>query len=129
LFLQYPETLLFGEDSAKKGGVYGVTQGLQKRFGIARVFDTLLDETTIPRHRRKARARRIPAAARDPVPRVPAQRARSAARRSVLAAVLLAGTVLQSDGRALARGSRTRRDSAATSTTTTRSARCATSRA
>ena len=47
IFLQYPETLLFGEDSAKKGGVYGVTQGLQKRFGIARVFDTLLDETTI----------------------------------------------------------------------------------
>ncbi len=47
LFLQYPHTLLFGEDSAKKGGVYGVTQGLQKRFGITRVFDTLLDETTI----------------------------------------------------------------------------------
>lgn len=47
LFLQYPETLLFGEDSAKKGGVYAVTQGLQKRFGISRVFDTLLDETTI----------------------------------------------------------------------------------
>jgi len=47
LFLQYPHTLMFGEDLAKKGGVYGVTQGLQKRFGIARVFDTLLDETTI----------------------------------------------------------------------------------
>jgi 2-oxoisovalerate dehydrogenase E1 component len=47
LLLQYPETILFGEDSAKKGGVYGVTQGLQKRFGIARVFDTLLDETSI----------------------------------------------------------------------------------
>lgn len=46
-FLRHPELLLFGEDSAKKGGVYGVTQGLQKRFGIARVFDTLLDETTI----------------------------------------------------------------------------------
>ena len=47
LLLQYPETLLFGEDTAKKGGVYGVTQGLQKRFGLARVFDTLLDETSI----------------------------------------------------------------------------------
>ncbi len=47
LFLQYPETLLFGEDVAKKGGVYGVTQGLQKRFGPTRVYDTLLDETTI----------------------------------------------------------------------------------
>ncbi len=47
LMLQYPETLLFGEDTAKKGGVYGVTQGLQKRFGLSRVFDTLLDETSI----------------------------------------------------------------------------------
>ena len=46
-FLRHPELLLFGEDSGKKGGVYGVTQGLQKRFGLARVFDTLLDETTI----------------------------------------------------------------------------------
>jgi 2-oxoisovalerate dehydrogenase E1 component len=47
LLLQYPEALVFGEDTAKKGGVYGVTQGLQKRFGRPRVFDTLLDETTI----------------------------------------------------------------------------------
>ncbi len=46
-FLRHPELLLFGEDSGKKGGVYGVTQGLQRRFGLARVFDTLLDETTI----------------------------------------------------------------------------------
>ena len=30
-----------------KGGVYGVTRGLQKRFGAGRVFDTLLDETSI----------------------------------------------------------------------------------
>jgi len=47
ILLQHPETLLFGEDTAKKGGVYGVTQGLQKRFGLSRVFDTLLDETSI----------------------------------------------------------------------------------
>ncbi len=47
LMLQYPEALVFGEDTGRKGGVYGVTQGLQKRFGIARCFDTLLDETTI----------------------------------------------------------------------------------
>jgi 2-oxoisovalerate dehydrogenase E1 component len=46
-FVRRPELLLFGEDSGKKGGVYGVTQGLQKRFGIGRVFDTLLDETAI----------------------------------------------------------------------------------
>lgn len=37
----------FGEDVGRKGGVYYVTADLQKRFGPARVFDTLLDETTI----------------------------------------------------------------------------------
>ena len=39
--------LLFGEDIAAKGGVYGVTRGLHARFGAGRVFDTLLDETSI----------------------------------------------------------------------------------
>ena len=44
---RHKEIVVFGEDVGKKGGVYYVTAGLQKRFGIARVFDTLLDETTI----------------------------------------------------------------------------------
>ncbi len=43
----YPETFLFGEDVAKKGGVYHVTAGLNKEFGTGRVFNTILDETTI----------------------------------------------------------------------------------
>jgi 2-oxoisovalerate dehydrogenase E1 component len=43
----HPETLVFGEDVGLKGGVYGVTRGLQARFGDERVFDTLLDETSI----------------------------------------------------------------------------------
>lgn len=47
LFLQYPHAVLFGEDVAKKGGVYRVTADLQKQFGAHRVFDTILDETTI----------------------------------------------------------------------------------
>ena len=47
LMLQHPNIALFGEDVARKGGVYGVTQGLQAKFGAARVFDTLLDEQTI----------------------------------------------------------------------------------
>ncbi len=47
LFAKYPETLLFGEDVAQKGGVYTVTRGLQKAFGPRRVFNTLLDETVI----------------------------------------------------------------------------------
>ncbi len=41
------EIVVFGEDVGKKGGVYYVTAGLQKKFGASRVFDTLLDETTI----------------------------------------------------------------------------------
>ena len=45
--LRRPEVLVFGEDVGRKGGVYYVTAGLQKRFGRARVVDTLLDETTI----------------------------------------------------------------------------------
>jgi 2-oxoisovalerate dehydrogenase E1 component len=44
---RHPETLVFGEDVGRKGGVYGLTRGLQARFGSSRVFDTLLDETTI----------------------------------------------------------------------------------
>ena len=47
LMLKYPETLLFGEDVARKGGVYTVTKGLWEKFGAGRVFNTLLDETTI----------------------------------------------------------------------------------
>jgi 2-oxoisovalerate dehydrogenase E1 component len=47
LFAKYPETVLFGEDVAQKGGVYTVTKGLHKAFGNRRVFNTLLDETMI----------------------------------------------------------------------------------
>ncbi|MDV8053714.1 thiamine pyrophosphate-dependent enzyme [Rhodococcus sp. IEGM 1343] len=42
-----PDVLVFGEDVAVKGGVYGVTKGLCKKFGAARVFETLLDEQTV----------------------------------------------------------------------------------
>ncbi len=38
---------VFGEDVGTKGGVYGVTRGLARRFGRARVFDTILDEQSI----------------------------------------------------------------------------------
>jgi len=44
---KYPESLLFGEDVAQKGGVYTVTKGLHKAFKNTRVFNTLLDETVI----------------------------------------------------------------------------------
>jgi 2-oxoisovalerate dehydrogenase E1 component len=45
--LEREEILVFGEDVGRKGGVYYVTQGLQKRFGQSRVIDTHLDETSI----------------------------------------------------------------------------------
>jgi 2-oxoisovalerate dehydrogenase E1 component len=47
LMIKYPEMTLFGEDVAKKGGVYTVTAGLAETFRGKRVFNTLLDETTI----------------------------------------------------------------------------------
>jgi len=47
LLLAYPNAFLFGEDVAKKGGVYHATAGLWQTFGSARVFNTILDETTI----------------------------------------------------------------------------------
>ncbi|NYF54488.1 2-oxoisovalerate dehydrogenase E1 component [Micromonospora purpureochromogenes] len=45
--LAHPQLAVFGEDVAAKGGVYGVTKGLREKFGPARVFDTLLDETSV----------------------------------------------------------------------------------
>lgn len=47
LMEQYPNSIMFGEDVGKKGGVYSVSTNLQNRFGEHRVFDTLLDETSI----------------------------------------------------------------------------------
>ena len=47
LLIKYPEALIFGEDVAKKGGVYHVTTGLSSKFGVGRVFNTMLDETMI----------------------------------------------------------------------------------
>lgn len=40
-------TLIFGEDVGKLGGVFRVTDGLQKEFGPDRVFDTPLAESAI----------------------------------------------------------------------------------
>ncbi|WP_136163183.1 thiamine pyrophosphate-dependent enzyme [Sphingomonas flavalba] len=47
LMLDHDEIVLMGEDVGRKGGVYGVTQKLEARFGRARVIDTLLDEQSI----------------------------------------------------------------------------------
>ena len=47
LMLAHPEIVMMGEDVGRKGGVYGVTQKLQARFGPDRMIDTLLDEQSI----------------------------------------------------------------------------------
>ena len=47
IMLKYNNTLIFGEDVGKKGGVYNITKSLQKKFGLRRVFDSPLDETSI----------------------------------------------------------------------------------
>jgi len=42
-----PRVLVFGEDVGPKGGVHGVTLGLQEKYGAERVFDTSLSEEGI----------------------------------------------------------------------------------
>src|SRR5713226_6065481 len=42
-----PKVLIMGEDVGKLGGVFRVTDGLQKDFGEARVIDTPLAESGI----------------------------------------------------------------------------------
>lgn len=39
--------VVFGEDVGIKGGVHGVTRGMQRRFGPGRIFDTSLSEDGI----------------------------------------------------------------------------------
>ena len=47
IMLRYQNTIVFGEDVAQKGGVYHVTADLYRQFGIRRVFNSPLDETSI----------------------------------------------------------------------------------
>ncbi|WP_141733167.1 thiamine pyrophosphate-dependent enzyme [Oligoflexus tunisiensis] len=47
ILLRYKNSVIFGEDVAQKGGVYNVTDGLHKKFGPRRVFNSMLDETSI----------------------------------------------------------------------------------
>ncbi|MDN7125785.1 MFS transporter [Pseudidiomarina sp. 1APR75-33.1] len=47
LMAQYGSIVMCGEDIAKKGGVYHVTQHLMEAFGPNRVLNTVLDEQSI----------------------------------------------------------------------------------
>ncbi len=44
---KYPQSMVFGEDSGKIGGVNQGLEGLQKKYGEHRVFDTGIRECTI----------------------------------------------------------------------------------
>jgi len=124
--LAFPEMLVFGEDTARKGGVYGVTQGLQKRLDPPRVFDTLLDETSIL-GLAQGLATRASSPSRRSSTRLRPQRLDQLRARPALSPSLRRAVhepmVVRIQGLAYQKGS------AATSTTTTRSVRCATSRA
>ena len=47
IMLRFKNSLIFGEDIAQKGGVYHVTADLYNKFGVRRVFNSPLDETSI----------------------------------------------------------------------------------
>lgn len=47
LMMKHKNVVLFGEDVAQKGGVYNVTTGLFQKFGPRRIWNSLLDETSI----------------------------------------------------------------------------------
>ena len=47
IFEKYPETLTFGEDTGKIGGVNQSMEGMQEKFGELRVSDTGIRELTI----------------------------------------------------------------------------------
>ncbi|HEY1040504.1 MAG TPA: thiamine pyrophosphate-dependent enzyme [Bacteroidia bacterium] len=47
ILAKYPESLIFGEDSGKIGGVNQGLEGLQAKYGEHRVFDTGIREATI----------------------------------------------------------------------------------
>jgi len=47
IFNKYPESLIFGEDVGKIGGVNQTLEGLQEKYGAHRVADTGIRETTI----------------------------------------------------------------------------------
>jgi 2-oxoisovalerate dehydrogenase E1 component len=42
-----PEVLVYGEDVGLAGGIFGASRGLQKKFGVGRVFDTPISESAI----------------------------------------------------------------------------------
>ena len=76
-----PTILVFGEDVGAFGGVHRVTDGLQTRFGEARVFDTSLNEEGIIGRAVGMAVERPAPGAGNPVPQVRRPGARADHRR------------------------------------------------
>ena len=125
----HPESLVFGEDVGRKGGVYGVTRGLQRALRRRRASSTRCSTSSRSSAWRSARrsAGCCPSPRSSTSPTCTTPRTSCAARRRRCSSSRRARTATRwSCG---SPGSATRRASAATSTTTTRSPCCATSRA
>ncbi len=122
-----PGMLVFGEDVARKGGVYGVTRGpaghLWRGPGVRHAARRAVDPGTGAGRR----AGGAVAGSGDPVPRVPAQRRRPGARRGGDAAASSPRASTAIRWCSASPGWPTRKASAAISTTTTRWPACATS--
>jgi 2-oxoisovalerate dehydrogenase E1 component len=112
--------------SAVKGGVYGVTRGLQKKAGAARVFDTLLDEQSI-----LGLALGAGVSGLLPIPEIQylayLHNAEDQLRGEAASLSFFSNGRSATPWWCASPASRTRRGSAVTSTTTTRSRCCATS--
>ena len=125
---RHPEALVFGEDVGVKGGVYGVTRGLQGASAPSASSTRCSTRRrssgsrSARRSRASSRSRRSSTSRTSTTPRIScaARRRRSSSSRRART-----GTGWSSGSRATA----TRKASAVTSTTTTGSACCATSRA
>ena len=65
-----PKVLIMGEDVGKLGGVFRITDGLQKDFGEDRVIDSPAGRVRHRRHRGRHGAARLPPRRRDPVRRL-----------------------------------------------------------
>ena len=65
-----PKVLIMGEDVGKLGGVFRITDGLQKDFGEDRVIDSPARRVRHRRHGGRHGPARLPAGRRDPVRRL-----------------------------------------------------------
>ncbi len=92
------DVVVFGEDVGYFGGVFRVTEGLQKQFGKTRVFDTPISEGGIVATAVGMAAYGLQAGRRDPVRRLHLPGLRPDRQRSRADALPPGGRVADADG-------------------------------